>query len=145
MKYIKKFIVILLAAISITIFKKNQSSAEVLDLSKIINEDVSESSLTLTILDNNCMSAYNNWLSLNVDIIGKTYVKQGIIIHSINKRDKEYVYVILVDQLNRFNVDVNSFKTNKSKLLVCGHNSVKATVNLRKKFNKTIDISHECQ
>jgi hypothetical protein len=59
--------------------------------------------------------------------------------------DSEYIYVLREEQLKRFNVDVKSFKESNSKLLVFGSDSLKASTILGKKFNKTIDASHECQ
>ena len=124
------------------------SNKETLDLSKVISDDVSDSRLTLAILDNNCMSAYDNWLSDNSSRIARTFIRRGIRIHLMKKEkshyDNEYIYVLREEQLKSFNVDVNSFKESKSKLLIFGADSLKASVNLGKKFNKTIDASHEC-
>ena len=58
MKYIKKFVVVLLSVVMLNACVNK----EVLDLSKVISEDVSSSRLTLAVLDNNCMSAYDKWL-----------------------------------------------------------------------------------
>ena len=122
---------------------------EVLDLSKVISEDVSSSRLTLAVLDNNCMSAYDKWLEENNDRIVRTFISSGVRVHLMKKvkshNDDEYVYVLREEQLNSFNVDVESFKSSKSKLLVFGSNSLKSSVQFSKKFGKAIDVSHECK
>ena len=145
MKCFKSFIVVLLSSIIL----QSCSSKKMLDLSKVISEDVSSSRLTLAVLDNNCMSAYDNWLSENSSRIARTFIRRGIRIHLMKKMksyyDNEYVYVLREEQLNSFNVDVKSFKSSKSKLLVFGSNSLKSSENFSKKFGKTIDASHECQ
>ena len=64
---------------------KSCRNKETLDLSKVISDDVSDSRLTLTILDNNCMSAYDNWLSENSSRIARTFIRRGIRIHLMKK------------------------------------------------------------
>ena len=145
MKYIKKFSVVLLSFIML----KSCINKEVLDLSKVVDGDVSSSRLTLAVLDNNCMSAYDKWLEENNDRIAKTFISSGVRVHLMKKMksyyDDEYVYVLQSDQLNSFNVDVDSFKSSKSKLLIFGSNSLKSSTHFSKKFGKTIDASHECK
>lgn len=144
MKYFKTFIVVLFSSI----LMKACSNKETLDLSKVISDDVSNSRLTLAILDNNCMSAYDSWLSDNSNRIARTFIRRGIRIHLMKKEksyyDSEYIYVLREEQLKSFNIDVDSFKESKSKLLIFGADSLKASASLGKKFNKTIDASHEC-
>lgn len=145
MKYIKKFVVVLLSVVMLNACVNK----EVLDLSKVISEDVSSSRLTLAVLDNNCMSAYDKWLEENNDRIVRTFISSGVRVHLMKKvkshNDDEYVYVLREEQLNSFNVDVESFKSSKSKLLVFGSNSLKSSVQFSKKFGKAIDVSHECK
>ena len=144
MKYFKTFIVVLFSSI----LMKACSNKETLDLSKVISDDVSNSRLTLAVLDNNCMSAYDNWLSDNSSRIDRTFIRRGIRIHLMKKKksyyDSEYIYVLREEQLKSFNIDVEAFKESRSKLLIFGAGSLKASASLSRKFNKTIDASHEC-
>ena len=144
MKYIEKFAVVLLSVVMLNACVNK----EVLDLSKVISEDVSSSRLTLAVLDNNCMSAYDKWLEENNDRIARTFISSGVRVHLMKKMksyyDNEYVYVLREEQLNSFNVDVDSFKSSKSKLLVFGSNSLESSTQFSKKFGKAIDVSHEC-
>ena len=107
MKYIKKFVVVLLSVVMLNACVNK----EVLDLSKVISEDVSSSRLTLAVLDNNCMSAYDKWLEENNDRIARTFISSGVRVHLMKKvkshNDDEYVYVLREEQLNSFNVDVD--------------------------------------
>ena len=145
MKYIKKFVVVLLSFVMLNACL----SKEALDLSKVISEDVSSSRLTLAVLDNNCMSAYDKWLEENNNRIARTFIRSGVKVHLMKKKksyyDDEYVYVLREEKLNSFNVDVDSFKSSKSKLLIFGSNSLKSSEHFSKKFGKIINVSHECK
>jgi hypothetical protein len=119
------------------------------DLSKLVSSDVSNTKLTLAVIDESCSSAYNSWLALNKNRIKSSITKGKVRIHLMKRSGHdlsfEYVVIISTRHLYLFNIDVSNFKSKESKLLIFGSESKKVTSSLVDLFERSIDVTHECK
>jgi len=122
-------------------------SMKKVNLSEVIEEDVSVAALTLAVVDIECNNAYDSWLVMNRERIEKTKIRRGMRIHQMVEREEsvEYVVVVASKYLEGFRVDVDKFDRGKSKLLKFGVRANEVTKGLEGLFVKSLDVTHECK
>ena len=122
-------------------------SMKKVNLSEVIEEDITGAALTLAVIDVECKKAYDSWLVMNRERIEKTKIRRGVRIHQMVERDEsvEYVVVVASKYLEGFKVDVDKFNRGKSKLLRFGARANEVSKRLEGLFVKSLDVTHECK